>query len=71
MNRALARGRIVTIWEDTEADVCMNCEHFMQHYLSDGCMVTYGHCVYPRCKVRKIYDTCKYFERRDETWTKG
>lgn len=65
MNRALTKGRTTPIWTEADANVCLNCMHFVQHYLADGRTVACGHCVYPRLKFRMIYDTCRYFEREE------
>lgn len=50
-------------------EVCKNCKHFYQHYVlneREKCFekIAVGHCVYPRMKDRKVFDTCDKFERR-------
>lgn len=54
-----------------EETVCANCIHYYQHYvktspMGDKEMCMCGHCVYPRIKHHKPYDTCKNFEKRKD-----
>lgn len=49
---------------DPTVPLCINCKHFHQHYLGDGHALIWGHCVTPRNKFRKGYDTCEKFEGR-------
>ena len=50
-----------------ETPLCVNCKHYYQHYIQDSLYPGYfsavysGHCVYPRFKARKPYDTCPHF----------
>lgn len=46
--------------------ICQNCKHFSQHYIKMGQVhlpVLWGHCNDGAHKARKVYQTCKYFER--------
>lgn len=63
----------MTIWVTKKNDrVCKDCKHFTQHYvvnpernwLFDKANV--GHCTYPRLKDKEPYDTCKYFEEKEQ-----
>lgn len=51
------------------AALCANCKHFYPHYLNTGVYgyrpANSGHCCYPRLKLRRAYDTCEKFERRE------
>lgn len=42
---------------------CETCGHFFLHYTrikeNDYCATVYGHCPYPRMKVRKLENTCQ------------
>lgn len=46
---------------------CVNCKHFVQHYIKSAATdryspVLYGHCGHPRIKPRKAYEQCERFE---------
>lgn len=63
------RDRMETILQDPEAqvEICMNCKHFYRHYILTKrryMPAHYGHCVFPRVKSKKTYDTCGHFERK-------
>lgn len=48
--------------------ICQNCKHFCQHYIKIGPVhmpVLWGHCSEGRAKARKVYNTCKYFEKEE------
>lgn len=67
-----AERREIYYWAMTpDAPLCANCKYFYPHYLPDGAYefrpANCGHCVHPRMKLRRAYDTCGYFERREET----
>lgn len=47
-----------------ETPLCVNCQHFYQHYNEKGQAVKCGHCDYPRVKTRMPYDTCGDFQRK-------
>lgn len=54
-------------------EVCANCKHFYQHYITDSrrgygmLAVNSGHCVKPRVKDRKpCTPACKYWEPSKE-----
>lgn len=37
--------------------ICLNCRYFWRHYVRDGktyIAIAEGHCVFPRCKIRKV-----------------
>lgn len=59
-------------WLLKDVPLCINCEHFCQHYIRGGppiftiwwCPLDCGHCIYPRLRDRKAYDTCKHFEQK-------
>jgi hypothetical protein len=58
--------KTITFGITDNEEVCANCKHYHMHYIKDFrgmtvCMC--GHCVYPRIKHRKPYDTCKKFEQ--------
>lgn len=44
--------------------MCVNCAHYYPHFSADGYSLGSGHCVYPRIKLRRAYDTCKYFRNK-------
>lgn len=48
-----------------ETPLCINCQHFYQHYNAKGHQVQCGHCDYPRVKTRMPYDICGHFQRRE------
>ncbi|MCI5913959.1 MAG: hypothetical protein MRZ67_02055 [Christensenella sp.] len=54
-----------------EEGTCKTCRHFRQHYVKIGKSYhacTYGHCVYPRCKVRdRETPACKWFREKLES----
>lgn len=50
-----------------ETPLCINCEHYHQHYNVKGDKVQCGHCTYPRLKTRMPYDTCDSFLRKEGT----
>lgn len=53
------------IWNLTEeTPFCINCTHFYRHYLQSGKALDCGHCVFPRVKDRKAYDTCEHFQNK-------
>ena len=49
----------------SETPLCVNCQHFYQHYNEKGQTVQCGHCDYPRIKTRMPYDTCNHFQRKE------
>ena len=46
------------------AQLCINCKYFHRHYRKDGWAFDSGHCVYPRLKLRRAYDSCNYFQNK-------
>lgn len=50
---------------------CINCHNFRQHYIEDhpgshlAVPVFFGHCMYPRVKIRRPSDTCEKFKERE------
>lgn len=59
--------------QDTEkearTDICQNCEHYCAHYILDRDIeqfveIDYGHCMYPRNKIRMKQDTCAHFTEK-------
>lgn len=48
-----------------ETPLCVNCQHFYQHYNEKGQTVQCGHCDYPRVKTRMPYDVCANFEGKE------
>ena len=61
-----------------EDKYCERCRHFHQHYAKAGRETGYldedngyfsvfcGHCDFPRIKERGPYDTCRFFEEKEE-----
>ena len=56
----------------TEAQICINCKHWVRHYIPGGGIYTVdivplevGHCMTRRFKYRKAYDSCENFSRKD------
>lgn len=53
-----------------DAPQSANCKHFHLHYVPDGIRgyrpANSGHCIYPRLKLRRVFDTCRYFNGRKE-----
>jgi len=51
-----------------ETQACIHCEHFFRNYIQyfQKYMVptAYGHCVYPRMKLRKVDDVCEHFQEK-------
>lgn len=55
----------------TETPFCVNCVYYYPHYIRESRSGRYtpiysGHCVHPRMKPRKAYDTCENFKNRRE-----
>lgn len=48
-----------------ETRMCVNCAYYYQHYLKDGHRLCSGHCVHPRLKLRRDYDTCENFKKKE------
>lgn len=48
-----------------ETEACLNCRYFFRHYVRDGSETPWGHCVYPRLKVRSAFDRCDSFKPRE------
>ena len=48
--------------------VCMNCKHYVPHFTRTAfgafSELSTGHCTHPRCKARKMTDTCDSFNSR-------
>lgn len=49
-----------------ETPFCENCTHYSPHYTECGFKLNSGHCVYPRIKLKKAYDTCEHFQTKSE-----
>ena len=52
--------------ELSKAEICQNCKHFYQHYIKIGSVsmpILWGHCDSETSRAKKVYSTCKYFER--------
>lgn len=50
-------------YPETREMRCWNCIHFRQHYVRFGegfLEAGSGHCVFPRVKPRRCYDTCAH-----------
>ena len=54
---------------------CVNCRHFMQHYIHDDVPhmhvseytpISIGHCTYPRIKDRRVEQSCQNFTPRHQ-----
>lgn len=62
--------RASSIHIDGHECVCVNCKHFIQHYVlfDEQYMVptSAGHCGVPRMRNKCAADTCKHFERRED-----
>ncbi len=59
--------RLITVLDDEP--ICGNCNFFHLHYVSEGrgyIPIYNGHYVYPRMKIRKVFDTCPYFKKRSD-----
>ena len=57
-----------TNFELRNASICQNCQHFYQHYIKMGpahMPTLWGHCDDGRVKAKRVYGTCKYFERME------
>ena len=55
-------------WNRTEESaLCINCRYFHRHYTEEGYPLDCGHCIEPRMKPRKAYDTCDKFDRKERT----
>lgn len=57
--------------EEERTDICKNCEHYCIHFIYDRetgqfVAINYGHCMYPRNKIRKINESCEHFTERQE-----
>lgn len=48
-----------------ETPFCINCKHFIRHYMKHGIPYDCGHCCEPRLKNRRVYDTCEKFEKKE------
>ena len=52
-------------------ETCGACKHFRRHYIKLGWRyepIDDGHCVKPRCKMRKAKTpACGYFQKKEET----
>lgn len=50
-----------------ESECCLNCKHYLHHWVKDrfGYVIPtcVGHCVYPRQKSRRVFDCCENFRR--------
>lgn len=56
--------------KEARTDICRNCEHFCVHYIFDREIgqfveINYGHCMYPRNKIRMMGETCEHFTARE------
>ena len=65
------RRRLYSLGATEEVDMCLNCVHFHRHYtrkLIEGVtrftVTAWGHCDYPRIKIRKPYQLCEEYESR-------
>jgi len=51
-----------------DAQFCATCQHFYPHYVRTDSnqyhLISAGHCVHPRQKLREAYDTCKFYETK-------
>lgn len=60
-----------------ETPFCINCKHFHRHYVLGSwhhgryTPIDCGHCVFPRMKERKAYDTCEHFKNKNESRKEG
>ena len=57
--------------KEGRTDVCQNCEHYCVHYIFDRDIggfveINYGHCMYPRNKIRTKSDTCAHFTQKQK-----
>lgn len=52
---------------DPNGDVCLNCQHYCQHYIlryGNFVPIHYGHCIYPRLKnTAPSVVACQFFVR--------
>ena len=70
-NTHIIYERVIAMKEKagSEQKVCGNCIYFFQHYFKDedGYTATiFGHCGYPRIKIRKEKDTCSHWRAAPE-----
>lgn len=53
-----------------ECECCFNCTHYHQHYVvsrRDGYTTCFfGHCSFPRLKIRYPNQCCEHFKQRSE-----
>ena len=62
----VSKRRELCYWSLTpELPLCVNCEHYYQHYQQNGEPFASGHCCFPRLKLRKDYDTCEHFKQKN------
>lgn len=56
---------------DHEDHICKNCAYFRQHYVKLGWSyreIKFGHCVYPRLKIREAgAKACTHYKQREHT----
>ena len=60
----IERMRLFYLKKYEGVSMCVNCQHFHQHYIRDGkghVAVECGHCVEPRIKNREPWDSCQHF----------
>ena len=55
-------------------ELCCNCKHWIQHFvLIKGKVLMFtptasGHCVFPKLKSRRMFESCKHFEVSDHPY---
>ena len=47
-----------------ETEACANCRHFHRHYTVEGQATPWGHCTWPRLKMRRAVECCGEFLSR-------
>jgi len=57
--------------ESERTDICRNCEHYCSHFICDResgqfVEINYGHCIFPRNKIRTQSDSCEHFAKRQD-----
>lgn len=65
------RERYLTCSLKPTADepMCANCAHYKRHFVEDErggyIPIAEGHCMTPNIKIRKPYDICGYYEKKE------
>ena len=57
-------------------ECCSECRHYVEHYVRKPEKKIFiecgsGHCVKERCRMRRAWDTCEGFERKESPGKSG